>query len=174
MVERRGYRIGKATTVTQELIHAHFSATVASATSHSTSPPVSVGSAYFLHQTTKIKKSGEMRQRITYLLSQGTSVDPSTIKVTDNGLDFDEAETAAEERRITIGLSQLPREVWYNLCHNIPVPSLTHTTDSNLSRRLSRAPHPHRLSSKSPHNLTDCLATATWPPRILYAEDIQC
>lgn len=57
-----------------------------------------------------------MRQRITYLLPHGSGVNPADIKVTDNELTFARADDAAEERRITVGLSELPKEVcYYNL-----------------------------------------------------------
>ncbi|EME42799.1 hypothetical protein DOTSEDRAFT_173233 [Dothistroma septosporum NZE10] len=52
-----------------------------------------------------------MRQRITYLLSNGTGVDPADITVGDTELTYAQAHNAAEERRITIGYSELPQEI---------------------------------------------------------------
>ena len=49
-----------------------------------------------------------MRQRITYLLPQGTGVNPADIDVGKDHLTFAKASDAAIERRITVGLSELP------------------------------------------------------------------
>ncbi|PIA97124.1 Protein pbn1 [Cercospora beticola] len=52
-----------------------------------------------------------MRQRITYLLPRGTGVDPADISAGKDDLTFRQATTAAVERRITLGLSELPLPV---------------------------------------------------------------
>ncbi|UJO19522.1 uncharacterized protein CLAFUR5_06657 [Fulvia fulva] len=52
-----------------------------------------------------------MRQRITYLLPNGTGVDPADITVSDTELKYAQARDAAEERRITIGYDELPKEI---------------------------------------------------------------
>ncbi|KAF2208174.1 hypothetical protein CERZMDRAFT_49659 [Cercospora zeae-maydis SCOH1-5] len=49
-----------------------------------------------------------MRQRITYLLPRGTGVDPSDIVAGKDDLTFSHTANAAIERRITLGLSELP------------------------------------------------------------------
>lgn len=117
-----------------------------------------------------------MRQRITYLLHEGTGVDPNGIHVTDTDLDFDQVEAAAEERRITVGLKELPQEVSEpNNPHRQTVHRMLNIQlDPRLPQRLPRAPRPNRLSHKPPHNLPSRFETATWPPRFLYAEDPQC
>ncbi|KAF2170847.1 hypothetical protein M409DRAFT_63892 [Zasmidium cellare ATCC 36951] len=83
-----------------------------------------------------------MRQRITYLLPQGTSVDPSTIKLTDDGLDFDDLEAAAEERRITIGLTQLPEEIQTFLAdfHELHIRIASVLNHPTFSPAVSRLP----------------------------------
>jgi hypothetical protein len=61
-----------------------------------------------------------MRQRITYLLPPGSGVDPADIKVDNSNvlklgedlLSYAKSSESAEERRITIGLSELPQEVF--------------------------------------------------------------
>lgn len=55
-----------------------------------------------------------MRQRITYLLPSGTSIDPADIKHDASSLDYSRSAEAAEERRITIGLSEIPEEVSFH------------------------------------------------------------
>lgn len=52
-----------------------------------------------------------MHQRITYLLPEGTGIDPADIELTDSELKYRKVADAAEERRITLGLSELPKEV---------------------------------------------------------------
>ncbi|SMY26962.1 unnamed protein product [Zymoseptoria tritici ST99CH_1A5] len=52
-----------------------------------------------------------MRQRVTYLLPAGTGVDPADIELADDALIYAKSSDAAEERRITIGLSDLPQEL---------------------------------------------------------------
>ena len=52
-----------------------------------------------------------MRQRITYLLPNGTGVDPADITVGDTELTYAQAHNATEERRITVGFDELPKEV---------------------------------------------------------------
>ena len=54
-----------------------------------------------------------MRQRVTYLLPAGTGVDPADIELADDALIYAKSSDAAEERRITIGLSDLPQEVGF-------------------------------------------------------------
>lgn len=51
-----------------------------------------------------------MRQRITYLLPVGSDNNPADIKVSDVSLTHPH-QNAVEERRITLGLSDLPKEV---------------------------------------------------------------
>jgi hypothetical protein len=52
-----------------------------------------------------------MRQRITYLLPAGAGVDPADIRVGQNDLTYAKSNEVAEERRITVDLSDLPDEV---------------------------------------------------------------
>lgn len=52
-----------------------------------------------------------MRQRITYILPEGTGVDPADIKAGKDHLTFAKANNAAVERRITLGLTELPHLV---------------------------------------------------------------
>lgn len=54
-----------------------------------------------------------MRQRITYLLPEGTGIDPADIQVSKDELKYSKIEQAAEERRITLGLSELPEDVGF-------------------------------------------------------------
>ncbi|KAI5364814.1 Putative glycosylphosphatidylinositol-mannosyltransferase I, PIG-X/PBN1 [Septoria linicola] len=49
-----------------------------------------------------------MRQRITYILPEGTGVDPADINTGKDHLTFAKANNAAVERRITLGLIELP------------------------------------------------------------------
>lgn len=52
-----------------------------------------------------------MKQRITYILPQGTGIDPADIEVKNDGLKFRKAGDAAEESRLTLGLDDIPAEV---------------------------------------------------------------
>ncbi|KXT04867.1 hypothetical protein AC578_3424 [Pseudocercospora eumusae] len=52
-----------------------------------------------------------MRQRLTYLLPNGSGVNPSDIHVGKDHLSFADAAKASVETRITIGLSELPKEL---------------------------------------------------------------
>ena len=53
-----------------------------------------------------------MKQRITYFLPEGNRVDPADITVENDSLNFTKAHEAAEEWRLTLGLQDLPDEVW--------------------------------------------------------------
>lgn len=52
-----------------------------------------------------------MHQRITYMLPPGTGVNPSDIEVDKDHLTFAKAHDAVVERRMTLGLSELPHYV---------------------------------------------------------------
>ena len=52
-----------------------------------------------------------MKQRITYFLPKGTELDPASVKVTESTLSYANAKSAAIEKRVTAGLSELPAEV---------------------------------------------------------------
>lgn len=52
-----------------------------------------------------------MKQRITYLLPEGTGIGPADINVGNDSLDFTHAGEAGEEWRLTLGLNDLPEEV---------------------------------------------------------------
>jgi hypothetical protein len=52
-----------------------------------------------------------MKQRITYLPSAGSSFDPAGIKISDDGVNVTATEPPAVEKRVTVGLSELPLEV---------------------------------------------------------------
>ena len=52
-----------------------------------------------------------MRQRITYILPEGSNVHRADLKVSNDSLNFTKAGEAAEEWRLTLGLDDLPEEV---------------------------------------------------------------
>ena len=52
-----------------------------------------------------------MKQRITYLLPEGSVIDPDDIRVKNDTISFANAKDAAVEKRVTVGLSELPDEV---------------------------------------------------------------
>ena len=52
-----------------------------------------------------------MKQRITYLLPDGSGLDPADIKVQNDSLEFTRTAEAAEEWRLTLGFNDLPEEV---------------------------------------------------------------
>jgi len=52
-----------------------------------------------------------MRQRTTYLLPQDTGIDPASIEVGANHLNFTKSQDAALEKRVTVDVSELPPEV---------------------------------------------------------------
>lgn len=53
----------------------------------------------------------KMKQRITYILPEGTKIHPEDIHITKNALTYADAKNAALEKRLTAGLSELPSEV---------------------------------------------------------------
>lgn len=61
----------------------------------------------------------KMHQRITYLLPPGTGVNPSDIDAGKDHLTFAKAHDAAVERRMTLGLSELPHYVCVHMCQRI-------------------------------------------------------
>ena len=52
-----------------------------------------------------------MKQRVTYLLPDGASIDPKDIHVGQDGVNVTFANQPAVEKRITAGLTELPVEV---------------------------------------------------------------
>lgn len=52
-----------------------------------------------------------MKQRITYLLPVGSNIDPEKIEVSKDQLKLPLSESVAEQKRVTVGLSELPEEV---------------------------------------------------------------
>jgi len=52
-----------------------------------------------------------MKQRITYLLPEGSTLTPDDILLGENGVNVSTAEPPAIEKRVTAGLSELPAEV---------------------------------------------------------------
>ena len=56
-----------------------------------------------------------MKQRITYLLPEGSQAEPADVKVDKDSLNFSRADEADEEWRLTLGINDLPEEV--RSCH---------------------------------------------------------
>lgn len=52
-----------------------------------------------------------MKQRITYIVPESTGIDPASIDVAQDKVAFANAKDAAVEKRVTVGLSELPDEV---------------------------------------------------------------
>jgi hypothetical protein len=52
-----------------------------------------------------------MKQRVTFIKPEGTGIDPSGIHVNPDTVVFNNARTAALEKRLTLGLEDLPAEV---------------------------------------------------------------
>jgi hypothetical protein len=52
-----------------------------------------------------------MKQRITFIQPEGTGIDPSGVHVNPDTLVFSNARNAALEKRLTLGLEDLPAEV---------------------------------------------------------------
>ena len=61
-----------------------------------------------------------MKQRITYLLPPGTGLQADDIHLKDESLSFAKARHAVEEWKFTLGVEELPDEVF-----SYPVPSLS-------------------------------------------------
>lgn len=70
-----------------------------------------------------------MHQRITYLLPPGTGVNPSDIDAGKDHLTFAKAHDAAVERRMTLGLSELPHYVCVHMCQRILSQKLQNDSD---------------------------------------------
>jgi hypothetical protein len=52
-----------------------------------------------------------MKQRITFVQPEGTGIDPNGIHVNPDTVIFSNARSAALEKRLTLGLEDLPVEV---------------------------------------------------------------
>lgn len=52
-----------------------------------------------------------MKHRITFIQPEGTGIDPNSIHVNPDTVVFNHARNAALEKRVTLGLSDLPAEV---------------------------------------------------------------
>jgi hypothetical protein len=52
-----------------------------------------------------------MKQRVTFVKPEGTGIDPNGIHVNPDTVVFNNARTAALEKRLTLGLEDLPAEV---------------------------------------------------------------
>jgi len=52
-----------------------------------------------------------MKQRITFIQPEGTGIDPNGIHVNPDTVIFSNARSAALEKRLTLGLEDLPAEV---------------------------------------------------------------
>ena len=52
-----------------------------------------------------------MKQRITFIQPEGTGIDPNGIHVNPDTVVFSNARSAALEKRLTLGLEDLPAEV---------------------------------------------------------------
>jgi hypothetical protein len=52
-----------------------------------------------------------MKQRVTFIKPEGTGIDPNGIHVNPDTVVFNNARTAALEKRLTLGLEDLPAEV---------------------------------------------------------------
>jgi len=58
-----------------------------------------------------------MKHRITFIQFEGTGIDPGSIHVNPDTVVFNQAHNAALEKRVTLGLSDLPAEVNMEHCH---------------------------------------------------------
>jgi len=63
----------------------------------------------FLHL--RQEHSTTMKHRITFIQSEGTGIDPGGIHVNPDTVVFNNARNAALEKKVTLGLSDLPAEV---------------------------------------------------------------
>ena len=52
-----------------------------------------------------------MKQRLTYLLPEGSGISPTDIQISGERVNFTKADQASEQWRITLGLHELPEEV---------------------------------------------------------------
>ena len=62
----------------------------------------------------------KLKQRITYVQPDGRGIDVEDILIKNDGLSFNNAPAAALEKRLTIGLTELPREVGLHLRLSFP------------------------------------------------------
>jgi hypothetical protein len=88
-----------------------------------------------------------MKQRITFIQPEGTGIDPNGIHVNPDTVVFSNARSAALEKRLTLGLEDLPAEVGMNYISSFRFRSLTN--------------HDSR-SAQSSNNATNC--TSAGPP----------
>ncbi|KAK0309731.1 protease B nonderepressible form [Friedmanniomyces endolithicus] len=83
-----------------------------------------------------------MKQRITYLLPEGSTLTPDDILLGENGVNVSTAEPPAIEKRVTAGLSELPAELRnvFNDIHELHVRYTTRMNYEASSPFLSRLP----------------------------------
>lgn len=77
-----------------------------------------------------------MKHRITFIQSEGTGIDPGGIHVNPDTVVFNQAHNAALEKKVTLGLSDLPAEV-----------SIIHYNCSISCSEDNRCPLPRSLQS---------------------------
>lgn len=123
-----------------------------------------------------------MKQRITYLLPQGTGLSASDIEVENESLKFTKASPAVEEWKFTLGMGELPEEVCtfpaYAFDSKLPLslscpprsPTLTRFAAENVAGFYPRTPHPMDLTAQRPLRTATGLPFAGWFARLLHAE----
>ncbi|CAK3831347.1 related to pbn1 [Lecanosticta acicola] len=104
-----------------------------------------------------------MRQRITYLLPEGTELDPGDVKVGRTEIFYKKVEQAAEENRITLGLSELPEDlrVFLEDFHELHIRVASPRNANHLVPTISRVPpgvHAFFTPRKPGHDTNLCSA----------------
>lgn len=97
-----------------------------------------------------------MRQRITFLHKPEDAIDPKSIKITSNSLAVSGL-NAAREDRITFGIDELPKEIYYVLeqsheLHIRYVNSISYEPISPLLSKVSPGLHVYYSPQRSTSN----------------------
>ncbi|KAF7189890.1 Protein pbn1 [Pseudocercospora fuligena] len=115
-----------------------------------------------------------MRQRQTYLLPSGSGVDPNDIEVGKDHLSFAGAGQAAVETRITVGLSELPKELQSILedFHELHIRLASHRSYIPFLPTVSRVPSGLHIffTPRNPGQETKLCSLL----QEIVSEDIQC
>ncbi|EME81833.1 uncharacterized protein MYCFIDRAFT_97860, partial [Pseudocercospora fijiensis CIRAD86] len=115
-----------------------------------------------------------MRQRVTYLLARGAGVNPADITLEKDRVSFAEAHAAAKETRITVGLSELPKELQSTLgdFHELHIRLASRQNYHALVPTVSRVPSGLHIFFTPRHPGQETTLCSFL--RQIVSEDIQC
>jgi hypothetical protein len=111
-----------------------------------------------------------MKQRITFIQPEGTGIDPNGIHVNPDTVVFSNARSAALEKRLTLGLEDLPAEVGrYHISLFSNKSTADTLPDQRNPRAMPRTAHPLVRPRRPRHPSTFRLPPPSRSTRLLHA-----